>query len=71
MIKKTGRTTFILAYNLMLMFVWKMILYSYCDSFRTMKLSEDLSEFKMGNDSQFLAKLTKNIFHKHLDAYIG
>lgn len=38
---------------------------------RTMKLSEDLSEFKMGNDSQFLAKLTKNIFHKHLDAYIG
>lgn len=38
---------------------------------RTVKLSEDLSEFKMGNDSQFLAKLTKGIFHKHLDAYIG
>jgi hypothetical protein len=35
-----------------------------------MKLSEDLSEFKTGNDSQFLAKLTKSIFHKHLDAFI-
>ncbi|KAK3093226.1 hypothetical protein FSP39_012945, partial [Pinctada imbricata] len=38
---------------------------------KTVKLSEDLSQFKMGNDSFFLSKLTKHIFSKHLDAYIG
>ncbi|OWF53753.1 exocyst complex component 5-like [Mizuhopecten yessoensis] len=38
---------------------------------RTMKLSEDISVFKMGNDSLFLTKLTKSIFVKHLEAYIN
>lgn len=38
---------------------------------RMVKLSEDLSVFKMGNDSLFLTKLTKSIFQKHLEAYIN
>lgn len=38
---------------------------------RTVKLSEELSHFKMGSDSLFLTKLTKQIFAKHLEAYIG
>ncbi|KAJ8308969.1 hypothetical protein KUTeg_013843 [Tegillarca granosa] len=38
---------------------------------KTLKLSEDLSVFKMGNDSLFLSKLTKSVFLKHLEAYIG
>ncbi|XP_078314099.1 exocyst complex component 5-like [Crassostrea virginica] len=37
---------------------------------RTVKLSEELSHFKMGNDSLYLTKLTKQIFAKHLEAYI-
>ncbi|KAL4237391.1 Exocyst complex component 5 [Mactra antiquata] len=38
---------------------------------RTTKLSSDLSEFKIGNDSSFLPKMTKVIFQKHLDNYIN
>lgn len=38
---------------------------------RTAKLSNDLSKFKLGNDSAFLSKQTKCIFQRHLDAYIS
>ncbi|GAB1597556.1 exocyst complex component 5-like [Argonauta hians] len=38
---------------------------------RTARLSNDLSKFKLSNDSSFLNKQTKSIFHKHLEAYIG
>ncbi|WAR03182.1 EXOC5-like protein [Mya arenaria] len=38
---------------------------------RTSKLSSDLSQFKIGNDSSFLPKMSKVIFQKHLDNYIS
>lgn len=38
---------------------------------RTVKLSNDLSHFQMGNDSTYLSKLTLNIFQKYLDSYIS
>ncbi|XP_023711721.1 exocyst complex component 5 isoform X2 [Cryptotermes secundus] len=38
---------------------------------RTVKLSNDLSHFQMGNDSMYLSKLTTNIFQKYLDSYIS
>ncbi|XP_069683287.1 exocyst complex component 5 [Periplaneta americana] len=38
---------------------------------RTVKLSNDLSHFQMGNDSTYLSKLTMNIFQKYLDSYIS
>lgn len=39
-------------------------------SFRTMKLTNDLTAFKMGSDPMFLNKLTKNIFARYLENYI-
>ena len=39
--------------------------------FRTTKLSNHLSSYKLGNDSTFLAKVTKTIFGRYLDTYIG
>ncbi|XP_071454035.1 exocyst complex component 5 [Hetaerina americana] len=38
---------------------------------RTIKLSNDLSQFDMGSDKTFLSKLTSNIFQKYLDSYIS
>lgn len=38
---------------------------------RTVKLSNDLSHFEMGNDNMYLSKLTMNIFQKCLDSYIS
>ncbi|KDR06665.1 exocyst complex component 5 isoform X2 [Zootermopsis nevadensis] len=38
---------------------------------RTVKLSNDLSHFQMGNDNMYLSKLTMNIFQKYLDSYIS
>lgn len=38
---------------------------------RTVKLSNDLSHFQMGNDNTYLSKLTMNIFQKYLDSYIS
>jgi hypothetical protein len=38
---------------------------------RTVKLSNDLSHFEMGNDNMYLSKLTMNIFQKYLDSYIS
>lgn len=38
--------------------------------FRTLQLSSDLSIFDIGNDKNFLNKLTNNIFLKYLDSYI-
>jgi len=38
--------------------------------YRTVKLSNDLSHFEMGNDNMYLSKLTMNIFQKYLDSYI-
>ncbi|XP_076314022.1 exocyst complex component Sec10 isoform X1 [Tachypleus tridentatus] len=38
---------------------------------RTMKLSNDLSVYKMGSDSAFLNKLTKNIFARYLDTFVN
>lgn len=38
---------------------------------RTVKLSNDLSHFQMGNDSMYLSKLTMIIFQKYLDSYIS
>lgn len=38
---------------------------------RTMKMSEELSEFKMGSDNLYLTKLSKTIFLPHLEAYIN
>ncbi|XP_047475468.1 exocyst complex component 5-like [Penaeus chinensis] len=40
----------------------------YC---QTVKLCTDLQRFNLGNDSQFLAKLTKSIFQRHLSSYIS
>ncbi|KAL7296494.1 hypothetical protein TKK_0009934 [Trichogramma kaykai] len=37
---------------------------------KTVKLSGDLKKFEMGTDDTYLPKLTRNIFQKHLDAYI-
>ncbi|XP_058791002.1 exocyst complex component 5 [Phymastichus coffea] len=37
---------------------------------KTVKLSGDLKSFDMGTDDTYLPKLTRNIFQKHLDAYI-
>lgn len=36
----------------------------------TLRLSEEMSKFDMGNDETYLNKLTKTVFHKHLDTYI-
>ncbi|XP_046434817.1 exocyst complex component 5 [Neodiprion fabricii] len=38
---------------------------------KTIKLSNDLKPFDMGTDEAYLAKLTRNIFQKHLDSYIS
>lgn len=38
---------------------------------KTNQLSNDLKIFQMGNDSNYLSKLTSNIFNKHIDNYIG
>ncbi|XP_064108034.1 exocyst complex component 5-like [Macrobrachium nipponense] len=40
----------------------------YC---QTLKLCTDLQRFNLGNDSQFLSKLTKSIFQRHLHSYIS
>ncbi|KAK3868397.1 hypothetical protein Pcinc_026201 [Petrolisthes cinctipes] len=40
----------------------------YC---QTVKLCSDLQRFNLGNDSQFLSKLTKSIFQRHLRSYIS
>ncbi|XP_045120957.1 exocyst complex component 5-like isoform X1 [Portunus trituberculatus] len=40
----------------------------YC---QTVKLCTDLQTFNLGNDSQFLSKLTKSIFQRHLNSYIS
>jgi len=37
---------------------------------QTTKLSQDLSHYNLGSDQQFLSKLTKDIFARHLDSYI-
>ncbi|KAL0270096.1 UNVERIFIED_CONTAM: hypothetical protein PYX00_007615 [Menopon gallinae] len=37
----------------------------------TLKLSKEMSKFDMGNDETYLNKLTKTVFHKHLDTYIS
>lgn len=37
---------------------------------KTVKLSSDLKQFDLGTDDTYLHKLTRNIFQKHLDAYI-
>ncbi|KAJ9578780.1 hypothetical protein L9F63_004988 [Diploptera punctata] len=37
----------------------------------TVKLSNDLLHFQMGNDNTYLSKLTMNIFQKYLDSYIS
>lgn len=37
---------------------------------KTIKISNDLKCFDMGTDEAYLAKLTRNIFQKHLDSYI-
>ncbi|XP_066600933.1 exocyst complex component 5 [Prorops nasuta] len=37
---------------------------------RTVKLSTDLKIFEMGTEDDYLPKLTRNIFQKHLDTYI-
>ncbi|XP_033227162.1 exocyst complex component 5 isoform X1 [Belonocnema kinseyi] len=37
---------------------------------KTSKLSADLKKFNMCSDEQYLIRLTRNIFHKHVDAYI-
>ena len=37
---------------------------------KTVKLSADLKKYDMCTDESYLIKLTRNIFHKHLDAYI-
>lgn len=39
----------------------------YC---QTVKLCTELQRFNLGNDSQFLSKLTKSIFQRHLSSYI-
>ena len=39
----------------------------YC---QTVKLCTELQTFNLGNDSQFLSKLTKSIFQRHLNSYI-
>lgn len=36
----------------------------------TLKLSEQMSKFEMGNDSSYLNKLTVGVFHKHLEFYM-
>ena len=42
-----------------------------CDViFRASTLSEQLSAYKLGNDSSFLSKVTKNIFSRYLEDYI-
>jgi len=38
---------------------------------RTVKLSNELSHFEMGNDNMYLSKLTMNIFQKYLESYIS
>ncbi|CAH1793026.1 unnamed protein product [Owenia fusiformis] len=38
---------------------------------KTVKLSNDLSVLRLGSDSTFLTKITKNIFHRYLETYIG
>lgn len=38
---------------------------------KTVKLSNELSNIKMGNDSTFLPKLTKHIYSRHLENYIS
>ncbi|ROT65736.1 Exocyst complex component 5, partial [Penaeus vannamei] len=40
----------------------------YC---QTVKLCTELQRFNLGNDSQFLSKLTKSIFQRHLSSYIS
>ncbi|KAK6639613.1 hypothetical protein RUM43_007886 [Polyplax serrata] len=37
----------------------------------TLKLSEEMTKFDMGNDASYLNKLTKGVFHKHLDFYMS
>lgn len=37
----------------------------------TTRLSIELACFKMGSDSTFLSKLTRNIFARHLDSYVA
>jgi hypothetical protein len=39
--------------------------------FRTNQLSQELSIFNMGNDKNYLNKLTSNIFNKYIDNYIA
>ncbi|XP_012254830.1 exocyst complex component 5 [Athalia rosae] len=38
---------------------------------KTVKISNELKHFDMGTDEAYLAKLTRNIFQKHLDSYIS
>ncbi|XP_076028740.1 exocyst complex component Sec10 [Oratosquilla oratoria] len=38
---------------------------------QTQKLCSDLQYFDMGTDPNFLSKLTKSIFHRHLHSYIS
>ncbi|CAL4063422.1 unnamed protein product [Meganyctiphanes norvegica] len=38
---------------------------------QTLKLCTELNRFNLGNDSQFLNKLTKSIFQRHLQTYIS
>lgn len=38
---------------------------------KTLKISNELRRFDMGTDEAYLAKLTRNIFQKHLDSYIS
>ncbi|XP_066280849.1 exocyst complex component 5-like [Branchiostoma lanceolatum] len=38
---------------------------------QTSQLSADLSKYKLGSDTNFLNKLTKHIFGKYLESYIG
>lgn len=42
-----------------------------CCFSRTNQLSNNMSVFQMGNDSNYLNKLTCNIFNKHIENYIG
>lgn len=37
---------------------------------KTSKLSSDLKKYNMCTDEAYLIKLTRNIFHKHVDGYI-